>query len=78
MHEQIGVKLFRRLQLKFSHLRKHKSCHEFKDCVAPCVTVVLKSKQLNIFFLYCQFLLSERQNLHGNLCLIDPLIISFD
>ena len=45
----------------------------------PCVTVVLKSKQLNTFFLRCQFLASERRNLHDNLCLIDdPPVISFD
>ena len=74
MHDQIGVKLLRRLQLKFSQLSKHKFCRKFKDCV----TVVLKSKQLNTFFLHCQFFLSERQNLHDDLCLINLLIISFD
>ena len=26
----------------------------------------------------CQFLVSERDNLHDNLCLIDPPVISFD
>ena len=28
IHDQIGVKLLRRLQLKFSHLSKHKFCHK--------------------------------------------------
>ena len=40
--------------------------------------MVLKLKQLNTFFLRCQFLASERHNLHDNLCLIDPPVISFD
>ena len=37
-----------------------------------------KSKQLNTFFLSCQFLACKRQNLHDDLYLIDPLIRSFD
>ena len=40
--------------------------------------MVLKSKQSNTFFLHCQFLLSKNQSLHDDVCLIDPLIISFD
>ena len=40
--------------------------------------MVLKSKQLNIFFLRCQLLVSERHNLHEDLCLIDPLVESCD
>ena len=35
-------------------------------------------EQLNTFFLHRQFLASERHNLHSDLCLIDPPIISFD
>ena len=42
-----------RLRLKFSHLNEHNFGHKFKDCVRPCVTVVLKFKQLNTFFLPC-------------------------
>ena len=38
----------------------------------------MKLKQLNTFFLSCQFLASERHNLHDDLCLIDPPVISFD
>ena len=40
--------------------------------------MVLKLKQLNTFFLRCQFLASERRNLHDDLCLTDPSVISFD
>ena len=40
--------------------------------------MVLKLKQLNTFFLGCQFLASERDNLHEDLCLIDPSVISFE
>ena len=38
----------------------------------------MELKQLNTFFLRCQFLASERRNLHNDLCLIDPPVISFD
>ena len=41
-------------------------------------TVILKLKQLNTFFLCYQFLASERHNLHDDLCLIDPPVISSD
>ena len=40
--------------------------------------MVLKSEQLNTFFLCCQFLASEKHDLHHDLCLIDPPVISFD
>ena len=40
--------------------------------------MVMKLKQLNTFFMRCQFLASERYNLHDDLCLIDSSIISFD
>ena len=39
---------------------------------------LLKSKQLNTFSLRCQFLASERHNLHDDLFLKDPPVISFD
>ena len=38
----------------------------------------MKLKQLNTFFLRCQFLASERHNLHDDLFLIDPPVVSFD
>ena len=38
--------------------------------------MVLKSKQLNTFFLHCQFFLREIQNLHDELRLTDPSIIT--
>ena len=40
--------------------------------------MVLKLKQRNIFFLRCRFLACERHNLHNDLCLINPPVISFD
>ena len=40
--------------------------------------MVLKLKQLNTFFLRCQCLAREGDNLHDNPCLIDPPIISLD
>ena len=56
-----------------------KFCHKFKDCLrAMCVTVILKLKQLNMFFSRYHFLAYERHNPHDNLCLLDPPVISFD
>ena len=40
--------------------------------------MLLKLKLLNTFFLRCQFLASERHNLHDDLCLIDPPVTRFD
>ena len=40
-----------RLRLKFNHLNEHNFRHKFKDCVRPCVTAVLKLKQLKHFLL---------------------------
>ena len=40
--------------------------------------MVLKSKQLITFFLRFHFFASERHNLHDDLCLLDPPVISFD
>ena len=81
IHVQIGVKLLKRLRLKFSHLNQLKFRHNFKDCVRPmcnCGTEIEKKKKKHTFFLRCQFLASERHILHDDLCLIDPPVISFD
>ena len=67
-----------RLRLKFILLGNLKFCCKFKDCLRPIVTVVLKLKQLNAFFLRCQVLASKIHNLHDGLCLIDPPVIGFD
>ena len=45
IHDLVGVKLLTRLRLQFSHLNEHKFRHNFKDCLVPCVIVVLKHKQ---------------------------------
>ena len=71
-------KLLTRLRLTFSHLGNLKFRRKFKDCLRPSVVLVMKLKQVNTFFLRCQFLASERHNLHDDLCLIDPAVISFD
>ena len=64
--------------MKFSHFSNIKFRHKFIRLFKTRVTVVLKLKQLNIFFLRCQFLASEKHNLHHDLCLIDPPVINFD
>ena len=66
------------LRLMFSHLSNLKFRLKFKDCLRPILTVVVKLKQLNTFFLRCLFLARERHNLHDDLCLIDSPVTSFD
>ena len=78
MHDQIGINYLKKLRLKYSHLANLKFRRKFKNCLRPIVIVVLKLKQLNTFFLRCQFLASERQNHHDDLCLIDAPVISFN
>ena len=73
----ISNKLLTRLRLKFSHLSNLKFHRKLEDRLRTIVTVVLELKQLNTFFLRCQFLASEIHNLHDDPCLIDPTVISF-
>ena len=51
IHDQIGVNLLKRLQLKFSHLGKHKFCHKFKDCVSPMCNCGTEIETIKHFFL---------------------------
>ena len=51
IHDQTGVKLLRRPQLKFSHLNNHKSCHKFKDFVSPMCNCGTEIETIKHFFL---------------------------
>ena len=77
-NHKLKYKLLARLRLQFRHLGNLKFCRKFKDCLRSTIIVVMKLKQLNPFCLCCQFLASERNNLHDELCLIDPPVISFN
>ena len=50
MHDQVGVKLLRMLQLKFSDLSKHKFCHKFKEWVSPMCNSGTKIEKIKRFF----------------------------
>ena len=51
IYDQIGVKLLRRLQLKFSHKFSHKFCHKLKDCASPICTCGTEIETTKHFFL---------------------------
>ena len=78
IHDEIGVKLLTRLQIKFSHINEHKFCHKFRDRVRSICNCGAEIETTLNSFLCCQFLATERQNLHDDLYLIDRSIISFD
>ena len=50
IHDPLGVKLFIRLRLQFSHLNKHKFRHGFGDTI--CAHAEVNLKLLNTFCLY--------------------------
>ena len=60
IHDPLGVKLFIRLRLQFSHLIKHKFRHGFGDTI--CAHAEVNLKLLNTFCLYSPQRLKLFQN----------------
>ena len=61
IHDPLGVKLFIRLRVQFSHLNKHKFRHGFGDTI--CAHAEVNLKLLNTFCLYSPQRLELFQNL---------------
>ena len=55
IHDPAGVKLLSRLQLKFSHLYKHKFRHNFKNALSPMCDWGSETETTDHFFLRCLF-----------------------
>ena len=56
INDPVGVKLLSRLQLKFSHLKEHKSCHNFKDAPSPMCDYGSEIETTDHLLLRCPFL----------------------
>ena len=50
-HDSQGVKLLSQHRLDFSHLKKHKFRHNFKDCLSPMCGWRLEIESTQYFFL---------------------------
>ena len=66
IHDQIGVKLLMRFQLKFSHLNEQNFHHNFKDTVVAICICGTKTEITEHLFLRCPFFVTERQKLLKN------------
>ena len=79
-HDPTGLKLLARLRLKFSHLKDHRFCDNFRDYASPMFPCLFlwcwNSCNQVLFFLRCLFFDSKIENLYDNL--IHPSNISFD
>ena len=61
IHDQIGVKLLMRFQLKFSHLNEQNFRHTFKDTVVAMCICGTETEITEHLFLRCPFFVTERQ-----------------
>ena len=55
IHDPTSVELVTRLRLKFSHLNKHKFCHNFKHNVVPMCDCGRETERTEHIFLHCPF-----------------------
>ena len=67
IHDPVGAKLLSGLRLKFSHLNKHKFCHNFKDAPSPMCDYGSETETRDHFFLRCPFFAENRQKLLNSL-----------
>ena len=74
IHNPVGVKLFVRLRLNFSHLCKHKFRHNFHDTLNPLCFCSLELETTQRYLLRCRIFASARLALMNDLDLIDPTI----
>ena len=78
IHDPVGVKLFTRLRLRFSHLNEHKFCHNFKDTPSPMCDCGSETETTRHFVLRCPFFSKQRQELLNSLFDIDLSLSNLD
>ena len=61
IHDPTGVKLLKKVRLKFCHLNKHKFRHNFKDTVVTMCNCGTETAKAEHFFLCCPFFVTKRQ-----------------
>ena len=73
-----GLKLPTRPRAGLSHLRKHKSRHNFQDTINPLGSCSLEIESTSHFFLRCQNFITPRTNLMNELRKLDSNILNLD
>ena len=66
IHDPTGVKLLKKVWLKFCHLNKHKFRHNFKDTAVTMCNCWTETATAEHFFLCCSFFVTKRQKLLNN------------
>ena len=74
----VSDSLLTRLCLGLSHLREHKSNHNFQDTINPLCSCSLESESTTHFFLRCQNFTDLRKCLMNELIKIDSCILTLD
>ena len=71
INDSVGVKLLKKLRLDFSHLRKHKFKHGFRDILKPFCPCSIEAETTAHYFLRCHFYNANRSALMNELNEID-------
>ena len=79
IYDPLGIKLFHRLQLGFSHLCEHKFKHNFADTVNPLCSYSLAIESTKYYFLrcyiyvtFCTTLMSELNSINSQFNTLEP------
>ena len=78
IYDPVGVRLLNRLRLGFSHLREHKSRHNFADTLNPLCSCSVETEDTEHYFLCCQNNLSVRTTLKNDLNNINTAMASLN
>ena len=73
-----GIKLLTRLRVGLSHLREHKSRHNFQNTINPLCSCSLEIEPTSHFFLCCQYFITPRTNLMNEIGKLDSSILNLD
>ena len=76
IYDPLGIKLFNRLRVDFSHLNEHKFRYNFADTLNPLCSCSLETKSTGHFFLRCRYYSNIRITLMNELNNIDNSITS--
>ena len=76
INNALGLKLLARLRIGFSHLKEHKSKHNFQDSVDPLCSCGNDIELTVHFFLHCQNFTTQRQTLLNKLKRINARIMT--
>ena len=78
IYDPLGVKLFARLILQFSHLNEHKFRHSFSDIINPMCAYGTEVETAEHFLLRCQFCSTQRLEIFENLEKVETNCLSLN